>query len=61
MFTLKLMVEMQKMVSITFSDYLAVISLLLSLMMNVLSALQWLAAPWQWRSHLKEMDHQLAT
>jgi hypothetical protein len=61
MFTPKLMVGMQKIVSITFSDYLAVISLLLSFVLNVLSAFQWLAAPWQWRSHLKEMVHQLAT
>lgn len=55
------MVEMQKMVIRAFSYYLEVISLQLSLILNVLSALQWLAAPWQWRNHLKEMDHQLAT
>lgn len=55
------MVEMQKIVSIAFSHYLEAISLQLRFILNILSALQWLVAPWQWRNHLKEMDHQLAT
>jgi hypothetical protein len=57
----KVTVEMQKMVIIAFSHYLAVISHQLSLILNVLSALQWLAVPWQWRNHLKETGYQLAT